>query len=204
MPTRNVVKVYIPDSYYHVFNRGWNLTKIFLDEEDNIYFERILERHLSPEPVKDSKGREYTHFFPTIQLNAYCLMGNHFHMLIYQNDEHAMSALMKSVLVAYTTYFNKKYKRRGALFESTYKAVRIGDDMQLMHITRYIHLNHKSYRTWRHSSYKDYLSNDPHVFIQPIPILELFESKEKYEEFVADYEELQRERDTIKQELAAG
>lgn len=55
MPTRNVVKVYVPDSYYHVYNRGWNLTKIFLDAEDYGYFEHILERHLSPEPAKDSK-----------------------------------------------------------------------------------------------------------------------------------------------------
>jgi len=204
MPTRNVVKVYLSDSYYHVYNRGWNLTKIFLDEEDYSFFEYILNRHLSPEPQKDKKGREYTQFYPSIELNAYCLMGNHLHMLVYQREKHAIVSLMKSILVAYTIYFNRKYKRRGALFESTYKAVRIGDDSQLLHITRYIHLNHGSYKTWRHSSYRDYLSNDGRPFVQPTPILELFASKKQYEEFVADYEELQQERDTIKRDLAAG
>ncbi len=203
MPTRNVVKVYVPDSYYHVYNRGWNLTKIFLDAEDYGHFEHILERHLSPEPLKDSKGREFTQYYPTIELKAYCLMGNHFHMLIYQRDEYAITGLMKSILVAYTIYFNKKYKRRGALFESTYKAVLIREDAQLMHITRYIHLNHKSYKTWPYSSYQDYLSNDPRLFVQPDSILELFTSKRQYEEFVSDYEELQRERDVIKKDLSA-
>lgn len=203
MPTRNVVKVYVPDSYYHIYNRGWNLTKIFLDDEDYNYFERILARHLSPEPAKDKKGREYAHFYSTIRLNSYCLMGNHFHMLVYQKDEHAISELMKSLLVAYTFYFNKKYKRRGALFESTYKAVLIHEDVQLMHITRYIHLNHDSYQFWSHSSYQDYLSDKPRPFIDPSSILELFSSRKQYAEFVADYEELQRERDTIKKELSA-
>ena len=69
-----------------------------------------------------------------------------------------------------------------------------------MHITRYIHLNHSKYRTWVHSSYLDYLG-DRQEWIDTEPILELFPSKEKYEEFVADYETNQRERDDIKQEL---
>lgn len=203
MPTRNVVKIFVPESYYHVYDRGWNLTKLFLDEEDYAFFEYILARHLSPDPVKDRKGREYLHFYPTIQLNAYCLMGNHFHMLVYQQEEHAMTDLMKSILVAYTTYFNKKYHRRGALFESTYKAVLISRDDQLMHITRYIHLNHASYRTWRHSSYLDFLSETPRSFIDAAPILDLFSSPQEYAAFVADYEQLQRERDTIKHSLSA-
>lgn len=203
MPIRNVVKVFVSDSYYHVYGRGWNLTKIFIDEEDYVFFEYLISRHLSPVPVKDKKGREYTHLYPVIQLNAYCLMGNHFHLLIHQGSEDGMTKLMKSLLVAYTTYFNKKYNRRGALFESTYKAVRIDDDSQLMHITRYIHLNHPSFRTWPHSSYLDYFASEPRSSVVTEPILELFPSKEKYQEFVSDYEELKRERDKIKQDLSA-
>ncbi len=203
MPTRNVVKVYVQNSYYHVYSRGWNLTKLFLDDEDYIYYEHILARHLSQKPVKDSKGREYAPLYPSIELNAYCLMGNHFHMLVYQRDGHAITSLMKSVLVAYTMYFNKKYKRRGALFESTYKAVLIQTDEQLMHITRYIHLNHSEYSRWPYSSYRDYLSDDTREYIHTTAILDLFSSKQQYKEFVADYEELQRERDVIKRELSA-
>lgn len=205
MPTRNVVKVYVSDSYYHIYNRGWNLTKIFLDEEDYLYFEQLLSRHLSPKPQQDSKEREYIQLYPSIELSAYCLMGNHFHLLVYQREEQAITALMKSLLVSYTIYFNKKYKRRGALFESTYKAVLIHEDIQLMHITRYIHLNHNAYQTWLHSSYRDYLAikSECREWLHPKSILELFDSKAQYEEFVADYEEAQRERDMIKQELFA-
>ena len=203
MPTRNRVKVYISDVYYHIYNRGWNRSEIFLDEDDYTYFESLLVRHISTEVRKDRKGREYRWLRPAIQLNAYCLMPNHFHMLVYQTDESGISQLMSSVLTAYTMYFNKKYKRRGSLFESTYKAVLIADDVQLMHITRYIHLNHAGYRTWPHSSYDDYLSN-ARDWVDPTQILALFGSKQRYKEFVDDYEELQRERDRIKAELANG
>jgi len=128
-------------------------------------------------------------------------MGNHFHILLYQNDdEKSVTRLMTSLMTAYTAYFNKRHKRRGSLFESTYKAVLIIEDSQLMHITRYIHLNHAKYDTWPHSSYKDYLGS-PREWINPQSILELFPSADAYKEFVADYESVQRERDEIKQEL---
>lgn len=127
-------------------------------------------------------------------------MGNHFHMLFYQYDETAITRLMRSLMTAYTAYFNAKYKRRGSLFESRFKAVWVGNDAQLMHITRYIHLNHAKYATWRHSSYGDYLET-PRSWIDTESILALFSSKEQYCEFVADYEEMQRERDAIKSKL---
>ena len=201
MPTRNVPKVFVPGAFYHCYNRGWNLGKLFLDEEDYAYFEYILARHASPDPVKDRTGREYRHFYADVHLLAYCLMGNHFHLLLYQyDDETAVTRFMKSVSTAYTAYFNRKYKRRGALFESTYKAVWMNNDAQLQHITRYIHLNHARYDTWSHSSYGDYLAQ-ARPWIDTSPILDLFSSTEEYKQFVADYEDVQRERDAIKHEL---
>lgn len=76
----------------------------------------------------------------------------------------------------------------------------MSEDVQLMHITRYIHLNHSKYDDWPHSSYGDYLNN-PRPWVDATPILGLFASKQDYKEFVSDYEEIQRERDTIKSEL---
>jgi putative transposase len=200
MPTKNIVRAFAPNALYHVYNRGWNLGKIFLSGEDYLYFEKLLARHLSSTPVVDPDGREYRHFYPEVHLVAYCLMGNHFHMLFYQYDETAITRLMRSLMTAYTAYFNAKYKRRGSLFESRFKAVWVGNDAQLMHITRYIHLNHAKYATWRHSSYGDYLET-PRSWIDTESILALFSSKEQYCEFVADYEEMQRERDAIKSKL---
>ena len=201
MPTKNVMRVFVPNAFYHVYNRGWNLGKIFIDAKDRRYFEMLLARHLSPEPTQDKNGKEYKHFYPEVHLVAYCLMDNHFHILFYQYDEEsAISHLMASLMTAYTAYFNKRHKRRGSLFESRYKAVWIGSDTQLMHITRYIHLNHSNYVAWSHSSYRDYLET-AREWIDPKSILELFDSKAQYVEFVADYEAIQRERDNIKQEL---
>lgn len=201
MPTKNVAKVFVPHAFYHVYNRGWNLGKIFYDGADRQYFEGLLARHLSPIASTDKLGREYKHFYTQLHLVAYCLMGDHFHILLYQyDDEKSISHFMTSLITAYTAYFNKRHKRRGSLFESTYKAVWIGNDTQLMHITRYIHLNHADYASWQHSSYRDYMQI-PREWIDSKPILELFSSKAAYQEFVADYESLQHERDSIKQEL---
>mgnify|MGYP000265307631 CR=1 FL=1 len=203
MPGRNTIKVYVADSYYHLYNRGWNRTELFLDNEDYGYFEFLLSRHLSPEIVKDKQGREYPHHYPIIHLNAYCLMPNHFHLLTYQTDESGIKKLASSVLTAYTMYFNKKYRRRGPLFENTYKAVRVDNDEYLMHITRYIHLNHKRYTSWPFSSYRDYIRT-PRTWIDPEPILGLYTSKSAYKEFVDDYESEQRTREAIKSEMANG
>ena len=122
-------------------------------------------------------------------------------MLVYQTDVRGVELLMKTVANAYTMYFNKKYKRRGPMFENVFRAVQIISDEQLQHITRYIHLNHWDYKQWAHSSYSDYLSAN-REWIAPDRILELFDSKMEYDEFVNDYEALQRENDFLKAELA--
>lgn len=200
MPTRHIVKVYATDHYYHVFNRGWNLTKIFIDEQDYIYFENLLVRYLGKDSQIDTVGRPYRNYTDDVRLSAYCLMGNHFHLLLYQYTEFGVRELMTSLLTSYTMYFNRRRKRRGPLFESTFKAVIILDNSQLMHITRYIHLNHGDYRSWPHSSYHDYIQSSRN-WVDTVPILELFGNRKKYKEFVSDYEDLQRERDEIKHEL---
>ncbi len=204
MPSKNTVKIFAPETYYHVFSRGWNKTKLFREDSDYSYFESLLMRAFAPEIVEDGRGRPYRNFYSEVHLNAYCLMDNHFHLLLYQIDERGITMAMKSVLTSYSMYFNAKYKQRGSVFESTYKAVAITNHEQLMHITRYIHLNHRNYATWARSSYQDYMNGRCRSWIDHTPILELFSSGQEYIEFVNDYESLQRERDEIKHELADG
>lgn len=201
MPGRNVEKVYAADQYYHIYNRGVNKRKIFLDAEDYRYFEWLLERTLSPTQQKDRKGRAYKWLSESIDLNAYCLMPNHFHLLVYQREARVVSQLMSTVATAYTLYFNTKYGRRGPLFENTYRAVLILKDSQLMHITRYIHLNHPGFRQWPYSSYADYLTA-PRSWIRPAALLAQFSSVQAYRTFVLDYEAAKRERDRLKRNLA--
>jgi putative transposase len=200
MPIRNVIKPYIADSFYHLYNRGWNKGKIFLDDSDYEYFEYLLARTLSDAPIKDSKGREFVWLRPRIDLNSYCLMPNHFHLLVYQRDEMAITDLMRTIIIGYGMYFNKKYGRRGGLFESRFKAVPMRADDQLQHITRYIHLNHHDFRVWPYSSYGDYLES-ARSWLDVRTVLDLFESPKIYEQFVLDYEDEQRTRDEIKRQI---
>lgn len=201
MPQKNTSRHFVEDAYYHVYNRGWNKQVIFRDEEDYHFFESLIARHLSLEEKSDAKGRPYKHLRNNIQLNAYCLMPNHFHLLIHQDTADALTELMLSMMTAYTMYFNKKYQQKGTLFESSYKAVFIQSDPQFMHISRYIHLNHYDYRVWSHSSYEDYLYG-AREWLEIEPVLGLFPSNEAYVEFTNDYEAMQRGLEKLKREIA--
>ncbi len=202
MPGKNTIKAYIPNHYYHIYNRGWNQTEIFLDEADYGQFEYLIARCLSSTIIKDSKGREYKRLNDELDLNTYCLMPNHFHMLVFQHGRQGITQFMQSICTAYTMYFNKKYKRRGPLFENRFKGVEIVSDEQLMHTTRYIHLNHWDFRTWPHCSYQDYLKpNDCREWIQTKPLLALFDNIKQYEKFVLDYEKEQRDREAHKRSV---
>jgi putative transposase len=201
MPSRNLEKIYLSDSYYHIYNRGINKQTIFLDSEDYAVFLNLLKRYLNSIPVKDKKGREYEWLHEKIELLAFCLMPNHFHLLIYQSSPEAMTRLLRGIGTSYTTYFNKKYKRRGPLFESRFKASVIQNESYLLHISRYIHLNPNDYRHYEWSSLPYYLGNKQAAWIRPKRILDIFENDD-YSKFVSDYEEHKEMLDEIKHELA--
>jgi len=76
-----------------------------------------------------------------VSIASYCLMPNHFHLLIRETVEGGVSKFMQKLKTAYTMYFNEKYGRRGTLFESSYKAKHITDDVYLKYVISYIHLN---------------------------------------------------------------
>lgn len=202
MPSRNSRKTYIAQSYYHIYNRGVNKRKIFLDNDDYAVFLNLLKRHLSKMPVQDKKGREYPWLYPEIELLAFCLISNHFHLFVYQESENAISKLAQSVSTAYTVYFNKKYKRIGPLFQNRFRAVRISDDAYLQHITRYIHLNPNAYKTWEFSSYLYYLGRKKAEWVRPERILGLFNSVPEYIKFIDDYTDYRRTIDDLKALLA--
>jgi putative transposase len=201
MPSRNRVKVYVNDSYYHVYNRGLNKQPIFKDDYDYSVFLNLLKRYLSNKVVKDKVGREYDSLNGRIELLAFCLMPNHFHLLIYQNDEAAMTALLRRVSTAYSAYFNKKYKRSGALFQERFKANRISKDEYLAHISRYIHMNPNDYRKWKYSSLPYYMSKQKAEWIKPEKILDLFEND--YMNFLKEYEDRKKMLEEIELELAS-
>lgn len=163
MPSRNVIKQFDTNSYYHVFNRGVNKSKIFHEAADKSKLLAIFQRHLDPKDVSfRSDGVPYEKFHTELEMLAYCFMDNHFHLLFYiKEDRLALSKLLQSVFTAYTMYFNKKYKRVGTLFQGVYKAAKIDNDSYLLHITRYIHMNPRYYKTYHYSSVRYYLGTEP-------------------------------------------
>lgn len=201
MPSKNIEKDYLEDAYYHVYNRGVNKRVIFKDSQDYAVFLNLFKRYLSKNSAKDDKGREYDWLYERVEVLSFCLMPNHFHILVYQHDKDAMTKLMRGILTAYTMYFNKKYKRLGPLFQDRFKASRITEDAYLMHISRYIHLNPSSYKTWEFSSFPYYIGSKKAEWVRPERILELFEMT-SYEDFVADYQEHKQVLDDLKHELA--
>lgn len=202
MPSENTRKYYLSQRFYHVYSRGWNQTEIFPRTEDYEYFEYLIARCLAPTPSTDSQGRPHVWLRDVLQLNAYCLMPNHYHLLLYQNNEAAITKFIQSIGTAYTIYFNKKYQRRGTLFESRFKAVEICSDTQLQHISRYIHLNHWDYTSWQFSSYEDYLDAEhAREWLEPQPILDLFDTVAQYARFVSSYYEVQRAHERAKKWL---
>ena len=110
MPRRNVIKQDVEQSYYHVYARGHSRQKVFCDDTDYRVFLNIFKRYLSIDESVDGSGRKYPNMRGQIELLCYCLMDNHFHILVYQEEKNAMSKLMRGVLTSYSCYYNKKYK----------------------------------------------------------------------------------------------
>lgn len=202
MPSKNIIKADVPETFYHVYTRGLNRAKIFRDDSDYEHFLKLFARYLSLEESKNSVGLSFPNFYNKLELVSFCLMSNHIHLLIYQEHPHAMTEFMRSLLTSYSMYYNKKYKRTGPLFESKYKAAMITEDDYLVHITRYIHLNPRAWRDYAYSSLPYYLHQVSDDWIETKRIEELFSGPEDYLAFVEDYEQNKEMLEILKHELA--
>src|SRR3989344_7221684 len=164
----------------HVLNRGVDKRKIFLDEQDYFRFIHDLFEFNDTKPVNN-----LTYFFfrqskntqskdiarPYIEnerfnrkrnllvaIHAFCLMSNHYHLLLSSRVKNGIPKFMKKLNMGYAKYFNKKYKRSGTLFEGRYKSVPIKNESHFMYIPYYIHLNPLDLVSleWRNGELKDY------------------------------------------------
>lgn len=197
MPALNSIKIYTPDTYYHVYNRGLNKDFLFRDHQDYSFFLKLLRRYLDPSYRPSLNETIRPSYATDIDLIAYCLMPNHFHLLLYQkDDEKSLELLNRSLMTAYVMYYNQKYKRIGPLFQGRYRASLIDNDPYLYHISRYIHLNpldiKKPYQSYEYSSYRYYLRNED-SYLKKDRIMELFKDT-NYIKFVEDHVSLFKER----------
>lgn len=196
MPSKNLIRNFDIPSFYHVYNRGAGKQTIFHDSADRRKFMTLLHRHLLPPNDSDELYPLYD-----VEIVAYCLMGNHFHLLLYQEvNPQAISGLMKSVATAYTMYFNRKYKSSGHLFQGPFRASHISNDVYLTHISRYIHLNPRTYKTYHWSSLRYYLNKDSSDLIHPERVLDV--TPRAYLEFLEDFTDRRELLREIRDQLA--
>lgn len=135
-----------PENFYHIYNRGTDKRTIFEDEADRWWFMHLLYHTNQPEKFMHemvdlesdlTMARKET----LVDIGAYCLMPNHFHLLVREKNARGISLFMKKLGVAYSMYFNAKYERTGRLFEGAFKAKHIDTDAYLQYVFAYIHLN---------------------------------------------------------------
>lgn len=134
------------DEFYHIYNRGNSKSVIFRLEEDKKRFQKLLYVCNGTKPVVfktiqslalDEIDRGET----LVDIGAYCLMDNHFHLLLREKTPNGISIFVQKLLTAYSKYFNKRYERVGVLFEGPFRAIHVDSDEYLKYLFAYIHLN---------------------------------------------------------------
>ena len=215
MPSKNALKEYEAGGYYHLYNRGVNKRLIFKDQKDYSTFLSYLQFYLTPTstlrgsssqaclrrqarfPVAPTKVLK--NYATEIELLAYCLMPNHFHLMLKQNSEYAINHFMRSLCTKYSRYFNTRHKRTGHLFQGIYKAVKVTNEDQFTYLTKYIHRNPLSLPTckddprrlgsYKYSSYGNYLKLFEQNWVKTEDIISYFSKSNahlSYQNFVEE------------------
>lgn len=225
MPSRNSTKQYLDNGYYHIYNRGVEKRKIFMDQQDYSVFLSYLKAYLLPKNEKElqeqlaskntsSKEKDkiikllrLNNFSEEITLLAYCLMPNHFHFFIKQKSLQSIDKFMNSLGTRYSMYFNRKYNRVGSLYQDVYKAVLISHDEHFLHLSRYIHKQALALQgdalQEQPCSYPDFIGKRNSEWVKPDEILSYFSKNNpslSYESFVSEEENLEIVKDLIVEE----
>ncbi len=203
MPQKNTLKEYAPHSYYHVYFRGANKQKLFVEAADYHYLLSLFARYLSAKKAVSKTGVPYPNYRGDIKLLAYCLMTNHVHLLVYQAENaQTLRKFMSSLMTSYGKYFNHKYQHVGSVFESRYKAKRIDDDSYLIHISRYIHMNPRRWQAYRHSSLRYAFSENYPDWLDIKEVTNNFKDRADYRNFLLEYQGNKESLEAIKYQLA--
>jgi len=146
MATRNVT--FVPGEFYHLYNRGTEKRTLFKDGADHKRFIDLLYLSNSGVGINVRDVRRTHHDIfdfdrgkTLVDIGAYCLMPNHFHILVTPRTDTGLAEFMRKLGTSYSMYFNKRYERTGALFEGKFKAKHADTDEYLKYLFAYIHLN---------------------------------------------------------------
>jgi putative transposase len=214
-----MIREFAPEEYYHLYNRGTDKRHIFLDKADHMRFISLLYLCNSGIPIhrsdlgKNAAKTIFTREKETalVDIGAYCLMPNHFHILLREQSEGGISMFIQKLSTAYVMYFNKRYLRKGALFEGRFKSKHVSRDVYLKYLFAYIHLNPigiidkdwKEHRisskavakeflqSYKYSSYLDYAQNaeirPESAILNKLAFPKYFEEKNDFNTYLKDW-----------------
>lgn len=212
------------EEYYHIYNRGVNKQPIFFNRSDythqldSLYYYLFSKHRIKYSKFKELNSVAKKQYLLSIQKNpklveiiAYCFMPNHFHLILKQCINNGISDYTRIWQNSFAKYINIKHDRVGPLFQGNFKAVHIKDNDQLLHLSRYIHLNpltsyivkdEEALESYKWSSFGDYLlpvdNSNRSSGINPKIVISQFEKTGDYKKFVLDNTSYQRELDQIK------
>lgn len=213
--------------YFHVYNRGVANGVIFNDKQDYEVFLSYLENYLNPPKESEElqktftvKGRAFRgiphqpkNYFNKVELIAYCLTPDHFHLLLCPIAKNSLEGFMRSLSTKYSIYFNKKYQRQGSLFSGPYKLTSINDTPSLLYTTHYFH-HHSQGENGNnlidsYSSYANYLGKRKTSWVKTTSVLSFFENFKNeflkgiknYKDFVEKYDLNQKEKELLERTI---
>ncbi|KKT41485.1 hypothetical protein A2W54_00025 [Candidatus Giovannonibacteria bacterium RIFCSPHIGHO2_02_43_13] len=178
--------------FYHIYNRGVDKRSVFLDDTDFERFLQSMREFNSQKPIgslfensfrnKDQLGNRVAKL---VDIVAYCLNKNHYHLILAQKIEGGISEFMHRLGTGYTQSFNIKYKRNGALFQGKFKALHVDSNEYLLNLSAYVNLNnqvHKIKNKMIKSSWEEYIDGNNHMCAKDI-VLKQFDTLSEYKNF---------------------
>jgi REP element-mobilizing transposase RayT len=193
---RRDYKNFANDSLYHIYNRGNNRERIFFDDQDyRAFLFRIalalnIDRKLidGEEFLRMPKSRIRINTSPkdVFVLHGFCLMPNHFHLLLEQRGKGSISKLIHKICTSFSMYMNKKYRRVGHVFQDRFKSVLIENNSQFMWVSSYIHMNPvksglaTNPYDYKWSSYKDFAEDRNLIIVSKDLTLDTFGNRESF------------------------
>jgi REP element-mobilizing transposase RayT len=183
MPRRG--NVFAKECYYHIYNRGVERGQLFFGSDNYEYCLRLVKRYIIRYGVT---------------VIAYCLMPNHYHFLLYQKTEQALSKFIGVLFNTYVQAVNRQQGRSGTLFEGRFRHVQVDRDEYVMHLCRYIHLNPVKAGLvpgpgdWLYSNYLDWIGHRPGTLKDEAFIRKYWETPAQYQAFVSNYQEQDRQK----------
>lgn len=200
---------------YHVYNRSVANESVFNSQKNIKRALDLIDYYKCSNKIRfsffsklDEASKSYyleENNNPLVEIYAYCLMQNHFHLLLKQISENGIEKFVGNFQNAYAKYYNIRRRRFGALFQRPFKSKHVSGDEELLHLSRYIHLNPvtsflatlEDLKVSNITSLPAYLSKNTN-FIANNLILNILKTPEKYLKFLEDQVDYQRKLSKIR------